>query len=679
MNECAEKNEKRKQKYRDREDKKNEKHGRRYDPDYVSYCSYLLLTGGTKTYQSMKSNNKDGMPSIYAVKSAVHKTKSTIIEGTLRHNELLVYLKSMNLPMYVSLSEDATNITGMVEYFSPKNQIVGLVQPLNEENAIPIPLAYEATSATAIENIMLAKKVPTSCMFNVVMAQPLASKVPAFCLMAYGGTSSFTKEQVAKRWMHIVEELENIGIKVVTFSSDADPRYNGAMKDLIFSCPADKSDKFPGWFEFDCSIAKYFPIQDTVHIGTKLRNRILTNDLMFGQNEISVDHIRTLVQTVSRDQHGLYELHVNQHDKMNFISVQKITDQKVIQLLGKFVNRSSGTVLYLKITDMILRAFLDMSLSNLERIKYMWYALFILRIWRKSVLQTPGRKLADHFITSYTYTCVEINAHSLVAVMLYLKTSKLEHLFMPHLMSSQPCESQFREIRSQSSLGSTVINCSVLDMIRRCETIEKINDISRSKLPDFSFETITSRSREIYYGSTSYKETTLPTQNEIFDAIEAAKKDAIKDAKELGVEMDQDFDYTCELIHSGETKKTKPIPQLKRQDGDELKQFQALHLTDYSQKIKTEKFSQISPYVKVNDIGLGGAGRRVIYVRKQQLISLYMERRTKLSADRRKRVQDNSPCIRIGEEETDALEESDGHTVEPIGAALAQLFDMIIV
>lgn len=278
MNECAEKNRNRKP------------NGRRYDKDLMSFCSFIALKGGRSNYQIMKKNNVDGMPSIHGVNHAIKKNKSPIIEGELRHRELLVYLESLKLPLVVSLSEDATNITGGVEYSSSTNQIVGLVQPLNDENAMPIPLSYAATSATAIDNMLTNNKIPVAKVYNVIMAQPLAMKVPAFCLLAYGGDNKFTRTK-------IVEELATIGIKVVTFSSDSDTRYNSAMREVMLSCKTDESSEFPDWFQFDCTIALYIPVQDTVHIGTKMRNTFLNHIMMFGQHEISVDHIRSLNHT----------------------------------------------------------------------------------------------------------------------------------------------------------------------------------------------------------------------------------------------------------------------------------------------------------------------------------------------------------------------------------------------
>lgn len=48
-------------------------------------------------------------------------------------------------------------------------------------------------------------------------------------------------------------------------------------------------------------------IQDTVHICTKLKTRMTNNkiNLIMGNFKVSVDHLKTLVQETSKDQHLL--------------------------------------------------------------------------------------------------------------------------------------------------------------------------------------------------------------------------------------------------------------------------------------------------------------------------------------------------------------------------------------
>lgn len=624
------------------------RNGRRYDSELMSYCTYLLISGGAKTYRTMKLNDDDALPSIKGVEKSIEKKRCTITEGQLRHLELAAYLKSLKVDTFVSLSEDATNVIGVAEYSRKLNQIVGFVPPSCPDTGMPIPSTFAATSATAMESILADPNKSVSNMVNVVMAQPLAMKTPAFCLLVYGGNGSFTSINVAKRWAFIVKELANVGIKVVSFASDSDPRYNATMKDLMLNNPTDASSPFPVWFGFDLCTADYLPLQDTVHIGTKMRNRVLCNNckLIFGDHSISKNHFQTLIDTISRDKHGLYQSHIRNNDRMNFGSVQKMTDSRVLEALKQHVDGSAGTILYMKMIDMILRAFLDFSLTPLMRIRNMWYAVFILRIWKEFIKRHPHQD-KDNFITIYTYICIEVNAHSLVSLIIYLKANRLEHLFFPHLMSSQPCESFFREFRSLSSVGSTFTNTSVLGMMQRCERIALMNEISRIELKNFTFVTDNKRSREIYYKTNvaGYNKTVpLPSIEEIIKEIERAKDNAIEDAAMLGVEIEQPFNFTCDIHPTASKTKSQKIKQntlnsLPREDSSRLTKFKGLHLKDYTNKIDPNTFDEKSTYVAVDDDSLDGTGERRIYVRKSALCKVYMDDRTKLSSDRLVRVK----------------------------------------
>lgn len=605
----------------------------------------------------MKLNDYDGMPSIHAVIKNINKNRRTITEGVLRHEELAQYMKSLKLDMFVCLSEDATNITGKIEYSTKSNQIVGYSPPLSEETGMPKPLTFPATSASVMETIMVDPNSLHSNVVNVVMAQPLALKTPAFCLLVYGGRSKFTKEDVAKRWAYITEKLADVGIKVMGFASDSDTRYNGAMRDLMLDHKTDAFSAFPSCFSFDCATASYLPFQDTVHIGTKLRNRLLNDkiNLLFGKQKITKQHLVTLIDTVSRQKHGLFKTHIENNDKMNFLSVQKISDPKVMMALKEHVEGSAATVMFLNLIDKILRAFLDLSLTPSKRINNMWYALTLLRIWRKFTAIDPDQS-AQNFITEYTYICIEVNAHSLVTLILNLQENNMEKLFLPHLMSSQPCESFFRDFRSFSTLGSTVTNTSILGMMQRCERMALMNEISRITLTNHTFTTDSKRSREIYYNSniSGYKNTTrLPTRNEIFKEIELAKQAAIKDAAELGIEVEmldpeQPFDFKCEITRVIRAKQlSPPVIAVPRVNGTRLQHMKAVHLKDYPNVATRANFNEESPYVMVDDVNLDGSGERRICVKKADFVNLYSERCPKLSSDRLLRVKQRVPQKKI--------------------------------
>ena len=159
---------------------------------------------------------------------------------------------------------------------------------------------------------------------------------------------------------------------------------------------------------------------------------------------------------------------------MNFDAVNKLSSQSVINLL-KNIPESEATRQYLIITRYILDSFLDKDLSILKRVYYMWYSTFFLRLWRQW-LKEKEYSIEKNFLTLNTYTCIELNAHGML--LLIDKCRQSNSQFLPWLYSSQPCEKIFRQTRSMTSTFSTVVNYSFMDILRRLNRIQILNDIS---------------------------------------------------------------------------------------------------------------------------------------------------------------------------------------------------------
>lgn len=102
-----------------------------------------------------------------------------------------------------------------------------------------------------------------------------------------------------------------------------------------------------------------------------------------------------------------------------------------------------------------------------------------LRIWRKWIADHPSLKIAENFITSNCYLCIELNAHALINICTNFRENPIltNDMFLPHLFSSQTCEKTFRATRSMTTTYSTVVNYSIKDIIRRLDRITNINNI----------------------------------------------------------------------------------------------------------------------------------------------------------------------------------------------------------
>lgn len=396
-------------------------------------------------------------------------------EGVLRIQSLLDYLKQRNLPKVVALSEDGTRISGAVEYHSKSNEILGFVLPIDTETGMPIAHSFPAKNLNEICGYF-TNDTPVSNSVNVVMAQPMAN-VPPFCLLLYGTDSKYKAEDVANRWRFISSELNKAGINVLTVSSDSYGKYNSAMRKLSKLGQTSRLFANVDWFNMDNDTAPFY-VQGVPHIATKLRNLFLRtikypNKLTFGPNlHIRMRHLEHLLKNFSKDQHCLTATVLNPIDRQNFKSVLRICDGMVTKLLDDHVPGSEGTIKFLQMTLNVIDAYTIVDLAPLERIHKMWSAIFVLRIWRNYVSKSKRLNVEKNFLTNNCYACIEMNAHSLVLIMLFLRKNNLPELFLPFLYQSQACESIFRKIRSMSTVFSTVTNSSVRDIIGKFNRIE---------------------------------------------------------------------------------------------------------------------------------------------------------------------------------------------------------------
>lgn len=622
--------------------------GYRYSEEIKLYTAHERMIGGKMAYETFKANAKRSVPSVRSVNRYISRVKSSAIEGVLRTKEFSEYLTVRNLPRVVALSEDATRITDRIQFDRETNQLVGFVLTIGE-NGMPITGQKKALSAAAMEkcfyDVKTGAEKKRSTYLNVVMAQPLVSGIPPFCLLLFGSDTKYTSAQIKKRWEFIAEELKKENIEVLTFASDSDPKFNSVMRDVLGLLKNRENNiDFPEWFN---SITyMFYPIQDIIHIGTKFRNRLLVDTLKMGKYDIKVHHLLFLIEEFTKEKHNLCATTVNPKDRQNFESVLKICDDKVIDLLAN-VDGSEGTVLYLRILSSILRSFLDPSLTPIQRIRHIWFATFVLRIWKTFILESEKKyNVSDHFISQNCYVCVEINAHSIVHIMVQLREKGLDHLFLPLMFGSQQCESIFRQIRSMTSTYSTVTNCSLLEIVNRISKIELQNEIMHVKCKRFNFPRLGVQSSTYYprldrNGVDQTKvRAQLPSQQDIIKEIELAKLEAIEYAESLGMRVKIPTNHSCVIpkpkrsrVEQSNAGISQSETAIATQDEDILQLFGGMDLTQYAEKIDPNSIDVSGPYVKVKN-----RNGKILCIQKHTLCWLLSKTTTKLSSDRTIRV-----------------------------------------
>lgn len=125
------------------------------------------------------------------------------------------------------------------------------------------------------------------------------------------------------------------------------------------------------------SLKKYYDlcesivcIQDTIHIGTKLRNRLLKPSVMLpmGNTLVSVAHIKLLLNSVSKEIHGLVLTDICPLDRQNYGSLEKVIRPRVLESMEKYIVNSDATIQYLRICEQITSCFLNNELKPIERV-----------------------------------------------------------------------------------------------------------------------------------------------------------------------------------------------------------------------------------------------------------------------------------------------------------------------
>lgn len=152
------------------------------------------------------------------------------------------------------------------------------------------------------------------------------------------------------------------GIKVAGFSGDGDIRVLNSMRyNSNFNSDINENK----WFSVDSNICF---LQDIVHIGTKLRNRLLdlVIFLLIGNKVVSVGHLKILINSVPKAVHGLVYSDICPDDRQNYNSLVKVMEPRVRKALAAYVLGSEGTIEFIKICDEITSSLYDDNLSPLE-------------------------------------------------------------------------------------------------------------------------------------------------------------------------------------------------------------------------------------------------------------------------------------------------------------------------
>ncbi|KAJ8669513.1 hypothetical protein QAD02_000772 [Eretmocerus hayati] len=201
--------------------------GNRYCRGLQMFCAFLKMTAGRLVYEILSEVFFKSIPKCSAIDEFIRKESGKIVEGHFRVDEVKKFLVDRNLPLEVSMSEDACAIISKIQYDALTDQGVGIVLPI-DGNSMPIPGSFPATTVRHIEKMF--ENARRSTLLYVYMVQPLSPDAPSFCVLMYGTDNKFTASDSINRRNHMAQEFEKRGIIVRFISSDGDPRLLKAHK-----------------------------------------------------------------------------------------------------------------------------------------------------------------------------------------------------------------------------------------------------------------------------------------------------------------------------------------------------------------------------------------------------------------------------------------------------------------
>lgn len=347
-----------------------------------------------------------------------------------------------------------------------------------------------------------------------------------------------------------------------------------------------------------------------------------------------------LIKNVKKEVHGLVFSDICPEDRQNFASFEKITSDRVLSALDKYVADSAATIMYLKHSRDFIRAFTDVELTPLDRVLMAWRTLYFFRAWLKWIQghenQSVKYNINDNFISQNCFTCMEINAYGLLHLIKKFRDNNQSNLFLIGLFNSQTCEETFRQFRSLTPANWTKINFSLLELLHMVSRIELQNDIAYFKLSEIA------TLPRIHGQSNKHKQFTLPTDEELRNTLEQAIDEAVLDAAKFGMEIDPDQIRKCE-ISKGQIKHKKNDQgesSLNRVECiDQPAMMNCTYFCDYAEKVSD--IDGNSRFLQICDED--GTAK---VIRKSAIVNMLFESPRSLSKDRLERVKLSKDAVK---------------------------------
>ena len=482
----------------------------------------------------IRCNLGAALPHVTAVQKMLSKMQR-IKEGEFLFDELQEHLKKWNAAPFVHIHLDDTRIINKVEYDPYTDRFIGFCLPL--KNGLPLCEAFIFTTfneiKNAVENEVIGKYA------HAMVAKPITPSTPALIIFMLCTDATYDHNTVISRWRHVEKELKKRGIGVISNGADgAGPFLKAMTITTSLFCVGGGNVPLDWTFYLMPKLQQSgMCSQDIVHLLAKLRTRLLmpSNVIIMGNEVACLGQLQQLLKRFDKSRHNLTQQVLKNKDKQNYKSIETLLKEDVVEALEDLgsIMSTKETVTYLWLMRNIQIAFLDKSISPIERLSLMWQTVFFMRIWRKWLCNND-HSLSDHFVTQNVYVCTELNGHMLLNTVYNVIVGVLpKEALRIWNCGSQGCEQVFRLLRSMTPTFSTVVNFSMKGVLERTHKLNFLASIEASE------EIVFPRAQRRLLQLREETENTLkiPTFDEVTDCIKKSKEEAVKKSIDLGMDL----------------------------------------------------------------------------------------------------------------------------------------------
>ncbi|CAF4249365.1 unnamed protein product, partial [Rotaria sordida] len=205
------------------------KNRHRYQENILDFALCMFILAGRNAHEFLRLNMPGALPTLTTIQAKLAKEGLRALEGKFRYNDVIKYISTIDLK-FAFCAEDCTTVQRKVVYDTRSNSFVGFTPPL-DENGMPQMNHFQTNSIEDLKRWFEQEDI--SNLLNLYMIQPIHSnnqKISPYALSAYGTNGKYTSFDIIRRWFTIFEESSKQGVRILGYSTDADPRYLLAMR-----------------------------------------------------------------------------------------------------------------------------------------------------------------------------------------------------------------------------------------------------------------------------------------------------------------------------------------------------------------------------------------------------------------------------------------------------------------